>query len=444
MDLTYQLAEEEGWKRCYNCNALVEHKDACQHMTCRCGAQFCYVCNERWRTCSCTMDQLSTLKSEATTRREQREAKEQVMAEELRQMLAEIEEFEREETLKAELLRQEQLRLEEERQQRELEEKVRQESHRRKKVDVKFTELRSALGQLHELQQATIVADQEMEVESTKHELSVENEELEKKQVEEEQELATSMQTRLQHKDASFNEDFASRAISEKKIMDDYHAKLAAYYRNRPHGDQEIEKAMLPLQRRMEQGYRAWQQWKRQEMESYREVLEENNAIKQELMYSMRQRLAEKAEEVERSLAQKATAERLWFNLVVLERERLLGEQEMQEMEGDADSIFAMDGAISEVAVHDDLGSSSRASSSQSTHNTERTLEDRKESTSSAGPSVRYEEISLLKDPWDGPVLTTDNLKVLGIISQKRPVVNEVIMHLDQATTGTKNIGMAL
>ena len=145
MNLTNQLAEEEGWKRCTNCHALVEHREACQHMTCRCGFNFCYVCGQRWRTCRCTMQQLDAIKREADTRRQERQIQERTEAEELRQILAQIEEFEREETLKAELLRLEQERLEEERRQLEIEERVRQESARRRDVELKFQELKESL-----------------------------------------------------------------------------------------------------------------------------------------------------------------------------------------------------------------------------------------------------------------------------------------------------------
>ncbi|KAH0019179.1 hypothetical protein KCU78_g6901, partial [Aureobasidium melanogenum] len=32
------LAKEKGWQRCYNCKAMVELKEGCNHMTCRCGS----------------------------------------------------------------------------------------------------------------------------------------------------------------------------------------------------------------------------------------------------------------------------------------------------------------------------------------------------------------------------------------------------------------------
>ncbi|KAI5240734.1 hypothetical protein E4T42_08264 [Aureobasidium subglaciale] len=49
------LAKTEGWQRCYNtkCHRVVALTTGCNHITCVCGAQFCYVCGARWRTCDC-------------------------------------------------------------------------------------------------------------------------------------------------------------------------------------------------------------------------------------------------------------------------------------------------------------------------------------------------------------------------------------------------------
>ncbi|RYP46725.1 hypothetical protein DL768_007115 [Monosporascus sp. mg162] len=48
-----QLAREQDWQRCQNCWTMVELNMGCNHMTCRCGFQFCYVCGSRWKTCQC-------------------------------------------------------------------------------------------------------------------------------------------------------------------------------------------------------------------------------------------------------------------------------------------------------------------------------------------------------------------------------------------------------
>ncbi|KAI0817384.1 hypothetical protein GGR55DRAFT_620202 [Xylaria sp. FL0064] len=48
-----KVAKEAGWKRCYHCQAMVELKEGCNHMTCRCGAQFCMMCGSKWKACDC-------------------------------------------------------------------------------------------------------------------------------------------------------------------------------------------------------------------------------------------------------------------------------------------------------------------------------------------------------------------------------------------------------
>lgn len=48
-----EMAKEKGWQRCYNCSAMVELKEGCNHMTCRCTAEFCMICGSKWKTCDC-------------------------------------------------------------------------------------------------------------------------------------------------------------------------------------------------------------------------------------------------------------------------------------------------------------------------------------------------------------------------------------------------------
>ncbi|RPA83184.1 hypothetical protein BJ508DRAFT_324773 [Ascobolus immersus RN42] len=38
------LAAENGWARCCSCRRMVEKTECCNHMTCLCGAEFCYGC----------------------------------------------------------------------------------------------------------------------------------------------------------------------------------------------------------------------------------------------------------------------------------------------------------------------------------------------------------------------------------------------------------------
>lgn len=48
-----EIAEQEGWQRCFNCSAMVELKEGCNHMKCRCTAEFCMLCGKKWKTCDC-------------------------------------------------------------------------------------------------------------------------------------------------------------------------------------------------------------------------------------------------------------------------------------------------------------------------------------------------------------------------------------------------------
>ena len=48
-----EVAKQEGWQRCFNCSAMVELKEGCNHMTCRCRAEFCMICGVKWKGCDC-------------------------------------------------------------------------------------------------------------------------------------------------------------------------------------------------------------------------------------------------------------------------------------------------------------------------------------------------------------------------------------------------------
>ena len=47
------LSRVSGWARCPGCLQMIELRMGCNHMKCRCGANFCYLCRARWKTCSC-------------------------------------------------------------------------------------------------------------------------------------------------------------------------------------------------------------------------------------------------------------------------------------------------------------------------------------------------------------------------------------------------------
>jgi hypothetical protein len=50
-DQVRALAAVVGWKTCPACMTMVERRDGCLHMSCLCGAEFCYRCGGYWRAC---------------------------------------------------------------------------------------------------------------------------------------------------------------------------------------------------------------------------------------------------------------------------------------------------------------------------------------------------------------------------------------------------------
>ncbi|KAH7836707.1 hypothetical protein Vadar_004614 [Vaccinium darrowii] len=53
------LARKNLWRQCVKCSNMVELAEGCNHIYCRCGHQFCYICGAEWRnklaTCSCPL-----------------------------------------------------------------------------------------------------------------------------------------------------------------------------------------------------------------------------------------------------------------------------------------------------------------------------------------------------------------------------------------------------
>ncbi|KAK2737331.1 hypothetical protein FQN55_001169 [Onygenales sp. PD_40] len=114
LEATLEEAENHGWRRCYSCRAMVELTAGCRHITCQCGAEFCYTCGVRWRTCSCTETDQQQRQAEIETRRLQRDTEAANEAAEIAAAIAQIERMVREEAAERERLEAEQRRIEEE------------------------------------------------------------------------------------------------------------------------------------------------------------------------------------------------------------------------------------------------------------------------------------------------------------------------------------------
>ncbi|OAA64986.1 IBR finger domain protein [Cordyceps fumosorosea ARSEF 2679] len=350
MNMTNLLAEEEGWKRCSQCRALVEHREACQHMTCRCGYQFCYVCCRRWCTCSCTMAQLNELKAAAGVRRNERRRREEQESEELRQILAQIEELERRE---AEIQEQHRIAMQRER--------ARGEILRRQTVEVKFQQLARILDGLHETQEGVVGWQQEADARDLAVDAQAKEAALDAEQAAELRDIDDKIATRTADAEARLDAELARRVAKERRLEDDYEAQLREYWADKRVAggegqEDEVGVAMLALRRRMDEGYRQWQAWRATELEAHRARLLDERTIREELMYSARHRLRARHEDMGAELARRVVAERSWTREVFAERRVLLAAAEAAEMVGDADSLFGIDLDAPRPATPDDIG----------------------------------------------------------------------------------------
>jgi len=70
-----EIARDAGWRQCFRCCRMVELSGGCNHMTCVCRAQFCYVCGVQWKNCTCAQwdeaNLLATAARRAPVRRNQ-------------------------------------------------------------------------------------------------------------------------------------------------------------------------------------------------------------------------------------------------------------------------------------------------------------------------------------------------------------------------------------
>lgn len=88
LEATINMAEANGWRRCHRCRTMVERTFGCRHITCNCGAQFCYVCGAKWKTCGCTEIDEARRQTALQRQRAATAAREREEDEELRQALS--------------------------------------------------------------------------------------------------------------------------------------------------------------------------------------------------------------------------------------------------------------------------------------------------------------------------------------------------------------------
>ncbi|KAI0515192.1 hypothetical protein F5B22DRAFT_191962 [Xylaria bambusicola] len=344
---TNELAEAAGWKRCNRCQAFVEHSDGCQHMTCRCGAEFCYVCGAPWQTCGCTMTHLAHFKRQAEARRRERLDREAREEAEIQEALRLVREFELEEERNAQILREKERRLAEERWRKRHQELQAE----RREAAARFEELREVISELHETQRTAVQQHQE----KRENQLAIKGDAVRRRMRDLhdlERETGRAIDdARIARRETELKAEYVARAIEERHIEEQYAAKLREFFGE--DGETKMQAAMTELRTRMDRDFRAWRKWRDNDLAGYCHSLREEQGIREELMEEKERRLETRRHEVMLGVAKRKTAELRWVREVFEERGRLLDELENSEIEklGDVGDQFPEDPAEQEAWI---------------------------------------------------------------------------------------------
>lgn len=273
---TLQLANDEGWRRCYSCKAVVEHNEGCIHMTCKCKAQFCYICGLQWRTCACSDNQLVYILQEAATRRnaiQARQAEAEAAARateatrqaatraaleeeaELREILQQIEAFEIQEV--------ERLRDEEGLHKAAIESRRRAKEESVMELRKHYFELRNELDLIHNMQKKAL--SERFKAELGKVAVETCHRDILAREHAEELEAVERIKT-AEISESAFNLDLdrQMRILKEREIEDDYIAELRAYWADRPEAEMKINEAREALRERDAVSYQRWDALRRE------------------------------------------------------------------------------------------------------------------------------------------------------------------------------------
>lgn len=344
LQATFDLAEIEGWKRCYSCSALVEHNKGCRHMTCRCKAQFCYICGLKWKTCPCTEEQLAqvqldvirrrrdiqaqrTVQEEATAREAARAARaaarEADEAAENQQILEEVENFIRLETER------EQRAAEAERRRTEAERRQREEEHVAR-VHAKFEALTTEMGILHQVQTLLMTDRHEKEVAKAEKETIDFLKALTNRHAAQEEALLDETAKLITTAEASLTAEYEKKRTEEARIEKNYLAELRGFWQG-PDAENQIRTAIEELRGNCARDRRFWEGEERAKLRALGDRAGERLKEMKERQAG-EVRLFERGEtEKERNWEGKRGAEVRWREEVFGERVMLLGEAEVVE-----------------------------------------------------------------------------------------------------------------
>lgn len=309
MNVVEQLAIDEGWRRCYRCNTLIEHHSACRHMTCRCGAKFCYVCGKVWWTCGCTERQLDRVKRRARENAAVRRAQEERESREAQELRQALEAFAKLETEAAE--KQERVR-------------AAKEACRKNQLQYTYAGYKTIVEELNEFQRGLLDGDHQRDQDRLTLRTLEAMDGLRVKHEAKLRVLKETSQTRIGMRIRQLDQEWLDHIAEEHRVKLSWETHLKQWPEQTDTGEFHRSGQLGDQSFGHEQEREAYLKKRSDTLERLHFVLDEEVGIEEEVMDAKKASIRESFTVQEQELRVKIQSQLRWLELVSAERSRLL------------------------------------------------------------------------------------------------------------------------
>ncbi|KAI1938910.1 hypothetical protein LOZ66_002985 [Ophidiomyces ophidiicola] len=320
LEATLEEAEMHGWRRCYQCRAMAELLAGCQHMTCKCGAEFCYTCAAPWRTCQCTENDQRLREEQLQARRRMRNENIEREERELAEAFAEIDRLGVEESSRQE---EEQKHFIDKRRRRNEDQFREREAQRILLVTENTRSLRQALTRINTSQQTILNMRHESSAKSILLKIQTEHKRLEERWQQLERALQSNIKIRIDALSRAQEVEIQELVSKHEDEEDETFISMSRHLKNKPNREERQKSIMDKLKAAQDRELRVMHSIHKEALDN----LEfQTNLEFKALEAGLAKGFQEACPGIERrsEFAREVLIERHWFHLVTKKRTELL------------------------------------------------------------------------------------------------------------------------